>query len=57
MNPNEQLMKLQQENSILLINLNKISKKMHELEEKSKKTTETNMVIIAGSLFIHQFFF
>ena len=46
LNPNEQLMKLQQENSILLNNLNKISKKMHELEEKNKQTTETNMVIL-----------
>jgi len=37
-------MKLQQENAVLLSNLNKVSKKMHELEEKEKQIIQTNSV-------------
>ena len=51
LNPNEQLMKLQQENTVLLNNLNKITKKSHELEEKNKQLIQTNMVSIVEFLY------
>ena len=37
-------MKLQQENAVLLSNLNKVSKKMHDLEDKDKNMMQTNSV-------------
>lgn len=39
-------MKMQQENSTLLINLNKATKKSHELGEKNKQLNQNNMVNI-----------